>query len=90
MTVENNIVAITEASHGIGLATAKRFAKQGACLALNYEKTDDSLEEVAALAAEHGGKAISVSEWIAITASIRCGASTKLSKNTLRLASSNC
>jgi 3-oxoacyl-[acyl-carrier protein] reductase len=57
MKVENKVVAITGAARGIGLATAKRFARQGACLALNYETTDDSLAEVAALAVAHGGKA---------------------------------
>jgi 3-oxoacyl-[acyl-carrier protein] reductase len=75
MKVENKVVAITGASRGIGLATAKRFARQGACLALNYEKTDDSLAEVAAVAAEHGGSAFTfradVSDHLQVEAFIR-------------------
>lgn len=50
-----NIVAITGAARGIGFATAKRFASQGALLALNYESTKDSLEEITALAKANGG-----------------------------------
>lgn len=50
-----NVVAITGAARGIGFATAKRFAAQGALLALNYESTKDSLEEITALARTNGG-----------------------------------
>ncbi|TDN58706.1 3-oxoacyl-ACP reductase family protein [Paraburkholderia sp. BL10I2N1] len=50
-----DVVAITGAGRGIGFATARRFARQGALLALNYEKTKDTLEEITVVAKEHGG-----------------------------------
>ncbi|MGU7782164.1 SDR family NAD(P)-dependent oxidoreductase [Burkholderia sp. PU8-34] len=53
-----NVVAITGAGRGIGLATAMRFARQGALLSLNYEQSKDALEEVVALARHHGGDAL--------------------------------
>lgn len=49
------IVAITGAARGIGFATARRFASEGALLALNYESTKDSLEEITSLARTNGG-----------------------------------
>ncbi|NPT45786.1 SDR family oxidoreductase [Paraburkholderia sp. 1N] len=56
--MSRNVIAITGAGRGIGLATAKRFARQGALLALNYQDTKDALEEVATMARDNGGGAI--------------------------------
>jgi 3-oxoacyl-[acyl-carrier protein] reductase len=53
-----NVVAITGAARGIGFATARRFAAQGALLALNYESTKGSLEEITELARANGGDTI--------------------------------
>ena len=54
------VIAITGAGRGIGLATARRFAEAGHRLALNYRHSRDSLDEVVSLAAERGGQAVLV------------------------------
>ena len=54
------VVAITGAGRGIGLAAARRFARGGALLALNYLHTREGVEEVANLARESGGEALLV------------------------------
>jgi 3-oxoacyl-[acyl-carrier protein] reductase len=52
------VIAITGAGRGIGLATARRFAAAGDRLALNYRRSGDALEEVAATARRNGGDAL--------------------------------
>ncbi|MDQ2912411.1 MAG: 3-oxoacyl-ACP reductase FabG [Chloroflexota bacterium] len=54
------VVAITGAGRGIGLATARRFAETGSRLALNYRESRRSLPEVAATAKLRGGDALVV------------------------------
>jgi 3-oxoacyl-[acyl-carrier protein] reductase len=54
------VVAITGAGRGIGLATARRFAEAGSLLALNYRRSEEALPEVVATARLRGGDAVVV------------------------------
>ena len=58
--MKGKVVAITGAGRGIGLATARRFARAGALLALNDLRGGEGLEEAAATAREGGGEALLV------------------------------
>ena len=58
--MKGNVVAITGAGRGIGLATARRFARAGALLALNDLSGGEGLEEAAATARGEGGEALLV------------------------------
>lgn len=58
--MKGKVVAITGAGRGIGLATARRFARAGALLALNDLSGGEGLEEAAATAREEGGEALLV------------------------------
>ena len=54
------VVAITGAGRGIGLATARRFAENGASLALNDVRATEGMKEVTQRAGERGGEALIV------------------------------
>ena len=56
--MKGKVVAITGAGRGIGLATARRFARNGALLALNDLSVGEDLQEVANAAQEGGGEAL--------------------------------
>jgi len=58
--VRGQVVAITGAGRGIGLATARRFAEGGALLALNDLHVSEGMKEVAGTARERGGEALLV------------------------------
>jgi 3-oxoacyl-[acyl-carrier protein] reductase len=58
--VKGKVVAITGAGRGIGLATARRFARNGALLALNDLSVGEDLQAVANAAQEEGGEALLV------------------------------
>ena len=58
--MKGKVVAITGAGRGIGLATARRFVRAGALLALNDLRVGDDLKEVAGAAREEGGEALLV------------------------------
>lgn len=56
----NQTVIVTGASRGIGRAIAIAFAKQHANLVLNYNKSEQSVEEVIKCIEAEGGRAIAV------------------------------
>ncbi|MFH5183585.1 SDR family NAD(P)-dependent oxidoreductase [Paenibacillus sp. TAB 01] len=55
--LENKIVAIAGGSRGIGLATANRFAKAGACVVIG-SRTETEFTEAAESITHSGGKAL--------------------------------
>lgn len=51
---------VTGSSHGIGAATAKLFARNGAAVGVNYHSSKDAAESVVKEIESEGGKAIAV------------------------------
>lgn len=59
-TLEGKIAIVTGGSRGIGAATAKKLASQGATVVVTYSKSPDRAKEVVASIAASGGKAEAV------------------------------
>ena len=57
---DEQVVIITGASRGIGAATAKAFAGEGAAVAVNYRKDKEGADSICEAIAADGGKAIAV------------------------------
>ncbi len=57
---EDKVVLVTGASRGIGKAVAIAFAREGACVAINYRSNKDAAQETASLVEQAGGKALLV------------------------------
>ena len=55
MRLENKIAIVTGSSMGIGEAIAKRYAKEGAKVAVNYFKSEDKANDVVANIKADGG-----------------------------------
>ena len=60
MKLENKIALITGASRGIGKATARLFAQEGASVVVNYVKDKEAAQQVVQKIVEDGGKAIAL------------------------------
>jgi NAD(P)-dependent dehydrogenase (short-subunit alcohol dehydrogenase family) len=57
MRLKDKVAIVTGASQGIGEAIAKRFAKEGAKVAVNYSKSADKAQAVVDAIARDGGTA---------------------------------
>lgn len=60
MRLKDKVVVVTGGSQGIGEAIARRFAKEGACVAIVYNSNDAAADAVVDSIAVDGGKAIAV------------------------------
>jgi len=60
MHLEGKVALVTGASRGIGAACARALAAHGAAVAVNYVKSKDAAEEVAAAITAVGGKAVAL------------------------------
>lgn len=63
-------VFITGASRGIGAETARRFAKEGYAVAVNYCRSEDKANALVAEIAENGGEAFAVKGDVAAEADV--------------------
>jgi NAD(P)-dependent dehydrogenase (short-subunit alcohol dehydrogenase family) len=60
MKLDDRVVIITGASRGIGSAIAKRFAKEGAKVVVNYNKSEDKASRLVDEIRKNGGQALAV------------------------------
>ena len=71
MNLSGNAAIVTGAGTGVGRATALALAEAGCSVAVNYSRSREAAEEVAALAARHGVQAIAVQADVAVDADCR-------------------
>ena len=57
MRLQNKVALVSGSSVGIGEAIAKRFATEGADIAVNYKTNDEAANNVVAEIVKSGGKA---------------------------------
>jgi 3-oxoacyl-[acyl-carrier protein] reductase len=65
MTLENKIAVVTGASRGIGAAIAKRVARDGATVVVNYKSNEEAAQSVVSDIESAGGKAVAIAADIA-------------------------
>jgi 3-oxoacyl-[acyl-carrier protein] reductase len=67
---DKRVVLITGSSRGIGAATARLFARQGAAIAVNYRTNAGAAERVVADISAAGGRAIAVRADVRVAADV--------------------
>jgi 3-oxoacyl-[acyl-carrier protein] reductase len=70
-TLTNKVAIVTGASKGIGAGIAKRFAKAGASVVVNYSTSKDAADAVVAEIKQSGGQAVAIQADFSKTADIR-------------------
>ena len=60
MLLKDKVAIITGASRGIGAATALRYAREGACVVVNFAHNADSANAIVEQIKCDGGRAIAV------------------------------
>lgn len=68
---ENKVVVVTGGGRGLGAATVKRFASEGANVVINYTQHQDAAEALKAEAESHGVKALLVKADVGDEASVK-------------------
>jgi 3-oxoacyl-[acyl-carrier protein] reductase len=71
MKLSGSAAIVTGAGTGVGRATALALAEAGCSVAVNYSRSRDAAEEVAALAAARGVQAIAVQADVSVDADCR-------------------
>src|SRR5262249_14097947 len=66
--LDKRVVLITGSSRGIGAATARLFAQQGAAVAVNYRTNASAAQSVVADITDAGGRAITVQADVRVSA----------------------
>ena len=70
MKLQDRVVLVTGAGTGIGRAIAEGFAHEGAKVAVNYSRSRDAAEEVAAGIRAQGGTALTIAADVAQSAEV--------------------
>jgi len=70
MRLENSVAVVTGASRGIGAAIAKRLARDGAAIVVNYARNAEAATAVVAEIVAEGGKAVAIPADVADLAQI--------------------